>query len=192
VKAPAENWLPVPEWEDRYEVSDLGRVRSIDRVVTRSGHTMRLRGRLLTPKVHTKGYLRVSLSRGRGGVVDMFVHTLVLLAFVGPRPAELEACHGNGDPTDNRVANLLWDTPSENQYDVVRHGRSRQRQRTHCPARHELRAPNLVPSSLRQNRRDCLACSRARARAQQARRTGQPYDLAALRAECYAEIMPAA
>jgi hypothetical protein len=51
------------------------------------------------------------------------VHRLVLEAFVGPCPEGMEACHNNGDPADNRLENLRWDTRSANAKDKVRHGR---------------------------------------------------------------------
>lgn len=50
------------------------------------------------------------------------VHTLVLLAFVGPCPKGWSCCHNNGDATDNRLENLRWDTYSSNQLDRARHG----------------------------------------------------------------------
>lgn len=50
------------------------------------------------------------------------VHRLILEAFVGPCPPGMEACHWNGNPTDNRLENLRWDTPQENTNDKYRHG----------------------------------------------------------------------
>lgn len=51
------------------------------------------------------------------------VNVLVLLAFRGPRPSRADACHGNGDPNDNALTNLRWDTRSGNMLDASRHGR---------------------------------------------------------------------
>lgn len=50
------------------------------------------------------------------------VHRLVLLAFVGPCPDGLQACHNDGDRENNRPDNLRWDTPSSNYADRDRHG----------------------------------------------------------------------
>lgn len=50
------------------------------------------------------------------------VHRLVLEAFVGPKPAGLQACHANGIRTDNRPCNLRWDTYAGNLADRDRHG----------------------------------------------------------------------
>lgn len=51
-----------------------------------------------------------------------YVHSLVLEAFVGCRPRNMECCHANGDPSDNRLENLRWDTHKANGEDMVRHG----------------------------------------------------------------------
>ena len=51
------------------------------------------------------------------------VHRLVLLAFAGPCPEGMEACHNNGNPRDNRPENLRWDTPKSNSEDKRIHGR---------------------------------------------------------------------
>jgi hypothetical protein len=67
------------------------------------------------------GYRQVSLSVG-GSRVQKGVHVLVLEAFVGPCPSGMEACHGNGNPADNRPENLRWDTHRANMHDAIRHG----------------------------------------------------------------------
>ena len=59
------------------------------------------------------GYLRVHLIRA-GKTRSVFVHALVLLAFVGPRPLGYDIDHVNGVRSDNRLANLEYVTTSEN------------------------------------------------------------------------------
>lgn len=49
-------------------------------------------------------------------------HVLVLEVFVGPRPAGMACCHNDGDPTNNRLSNLRWDTYTANSADKARHG----------------------------------------------------------------------
>lgn len=163
-----EVWRPIPGYTG-YEVSTLGRVRGRDRMVrARPGYERFVKGTVHVGAVDGNGYRQVNLA---GKTVR--VHLLVLLAFSGPRPDGLEACHNNGDPLDNRLANLRWDTRLENMRDVVRHGRRVEMNRTHCPRGHVLAEPNLVPFQLRRGRRSCLACDRARLRVQTARRRGR-------------------
>lgn len=109
-----ETWLPVPGWEDLYEVSDLGRVRGLDRVTyKRNGFPLRVRGQVLKPRPQKSGHLLVWLCQnGKAKAVN--VHRLVALAFIGPCPSGKECCHNNGNPADNRAFNLRWDTRAEN------------------------------------------------------------------------------
>lgn len=108
----AERWLPVVGYEGRYEVSDLGRVRSTPRRRTRGG--------LLTPALR-EGYPFVVLYLN-GTRHAHSVHHLVLEAFVGPRPEGQVARHGSPDRQDNRLANLCWGTYKENEADKLRDG----------------------------------------------------------------------
>jgi len=74
--------------------------------------------RLMKFQTLRAGYPYVKLS----GNIKQSVHRLVLLAFVGPCPEGMEACHENGDRTDNRLSNLRWDTRMANSDDRTRHG----------------------------------------------------------------------
>lgn len=114
----SERWLPVVGFEGLYEVSDLGRVRGLDRI---DGQGRRWPGRVLVQPRTRGGYLQVGLSRE--GVVTRFrLNVLVLATFSGSRPKEQEAAHLNGDRTDNRFANLEWKTKAENERDKRKHG----------------------------------------------------------------------
>lgn len=154
-----EEWRTIPGHEG-YQVSSLGRVRGVDRLVPTSyGSVRRQRGVLLRQEIYGPGYRRVGLAQRTSQV-----HALVLLAFVGPRPDGLQACHNDGDPGNNRVDNLRWDTPSSNIQDLIRHGRHNQLTKTRCPREHLLVEPNLVISTWRRHGyRDCRACARGRA-----------------------------
>lgn len=107
-----ENWLEVPGYSGVYEVSDQGRVRS-----NRSGEPVILR---LSPS--SDGHLRVRLGAGRENRHS--VHRLVLFTFRGEAPPGTEGCHNDGDPSNNRLENLRWDTRSNNAKDALRHGKS--------------------------------------------------------------------
>jgi predicted XRE-type DNA-binding protein len=104
-------YLPIKRFT-KYRVGDDGSVWS-----NHSGTWKRL---VATP--NKDGYPGVSLF-GNGKRWDVLVHTLVLTAFVGPRPADHHACHfPDGDPKNNNLTNLRWDTPKGNQVDSKFHG----------------------------------------------------------------------
>jgi hypothetical protein len=122
-----EIWKAIPG-HFGYEVSNEGRVRSIAReAFSRKINAMRkLKGCDMKPiKSGAKGqYLAVTLGNPRRRV---FIHVLVLESFVGPRPNLHDACHQDGNPINNRLENLRWDTRSENIRDAVDHGRWKNR-----------------------------------------------------------------
>jgi len=110
-----ERWKAVPGFEGHYEVSDRGRVRSLDRRVWKlhsvyGGAWHSLKGRMLRPGRCPSGHTTVAL--GKGNTVS--IHRIVLLAFVGPCPDGMETLHLNHKPADNRLANLRYGTQSEN------------------------------------------------------------------------------
>jgi hypothetical protein len=155
-----ENWKPIPGHEGRYEVSDHGRVRSVDRdVAYANGSVRRYSGQAVKGRATASGHLRVSLYGGSGDR-DHFVHRLVLEAFVGPRPSGMEGCHDNGIPDDNRLTNLRWDTTRENHLDRVKHGTHHETRKTHCPRGHAYEGDNLVVT--KDGWRKCRECHRIR------------------------------
>lgn len=101
-----ERWLPVPGWP-AYEVSDLGNVRKGDRPITAFDQG--------------SNHFQVWLRRG-GERKQLYVHRLVLTAFVGQCPPGMQCRHLDGNGANNRLDNLRWGTPSENNIDQLRHG----------------------------------------------------------------------
>lgn len=141
-----EQWRPVPGYEGDYEVSTFGRVRSHKRRAPR----------VLSGTVRRGGYIRVQL--WRGSTPDYFgVHQLVLRAFVGPRPDGAVTRHLNGDPSDNRLANLAYGTVRENNRDTVRHGTwaNQNTAKDRCKRGHPLEGDNLYEHN---GRRWCITC----------------------------------
>lgn len=116
----SEVWQPVVGYDGFYEVSDAGRVRSIDRVFIRAdGQREGRRGRVLTPTPAGSGYPSVTLRLGRRRTI----HILVCEAFHGARPTPShEVAHFDGDKTNNCADNLRWATHSENVGDSHRLG----------------------------------------------------------------------
>lgn len=154
-----EQWKAVVGAEGRYEVSNLGRVRSLDRTIIRSdGRTRRFKGVLLKPSTDKgAGYQRVVISTWTRRYTAR-VHDLVARAFIGEPPLGHEARHLDGDPSNNHLSNLLWGTRTQNAADDVRNGVGKQFH-THCSRGHEFIASNLRTSA--RGWRGCLACKRA-------------------------------
>ena len=121
-----EEWRPVPGWEGFYSVSNHGRVRSEERVVPhRHTGTTTVRERILRPSRLKSGHLSVGLWAGRARRHSrQLVHRLVMSVFDSPCPDGLECCHDDGDPTNNRLSNLRWDTRRNNCQDTIRHDRT--------------------------------------------------------------------
>lgn len=150
---PDEEWRAVPGREGEYEVSSEGRVRSLDRQVhITNGRSRFSHGRVLRASLR-KGYLRVRLGKGK----DHPVHRLVMETFVGPRPDGMVILHGNGDPLDNRLANLRYGSISANVLDEVRHGTHHEARKTHCPKGHPYSPEN---TQVKKGKRYCRTCAR--------------------------------
>lgn len=157
-----EIWKPIVGWEELYEVSDHGRVRSLDRTTpTKNGRTAILRGRVLRATANSNGYKIAILQSGPRRSAKR-VHRLVLEAFVGPCPDGMQVCHSDGNRVNNSLGNLRYGTTSENRLDSVKHGTHPHASKTHCPRGHSLVPPNLVAALWRKKYRSCLACDRAR------------------------------
>lgn len=127
-----EYWRAVVGFEDTYEVSSLGRVRSIDRVVTRTdGRVRRFKGKILSTNLGSrKRYECVTLHRRGGWRKNVRVHVIVLEAFAGPRPGpQYETRHIDGNALNNKLGNLAWGTAEENSADRVAHKRLQRAQR---------------------------------------------------------------
>jgi len=136
-----ETWRSIPSLSGYYEASDLGRIRSTERMVNgysaRGGKPVKMRRKsnILSQNVRGCGYLYVCVCVD-GKQAKEQVHKLVLMAFVGMRPEGMQACHGDGNQQNNRIDNLRWDTPSNNQSDRLIHGT-------------DLRGENVKTSKLR-------------------------------------------
>lgn len=122
-----ENWRDIPGYEGRYQVSDQGRVRSLDRWVNGPGGERRRRGKTLRNLTDRYGYHVVPLQGG----IRRKVHRLVLLAFVGPCPPGHETAHHDGNARNNSLGNLRYATSRENADDRIRHGTNVRGERQH-------------------------------------------------------------
>lgn len=110
-----EKWLPVPGYEELYDVSSHGRLRRA------SKSNMAPAGYILKPALDHEGYPRYRLSRRRYWTVK--AHRLVAIAFLGEPPfAGAHVAHYDGNKENNHLSNLRWATAQENEADKKRHG----------------------------------------------------------------------
>ena len=98
-------WTSIPGHPD-YLINIKGEVYSL------------IQHKKLRPSTDQKGYRRLILKSGK----TRFIHRLVMQTFVGPCPEGKEVCHNDGNPSNNCLHNLRYDTRSKNQLDRNRHG----------------------------------------------------------------------
>jgi hypothetical protein len=108
-----EIWLPVPDWQDLYEVSNLGRVRSLPRWGTKGG--------IMTATITEKGYERVILTKA-AKAKHVKVHHLVFRAF-NPGVPFTEINHKDLNKRNNRADNLEPSNRAHNQKHALMNGR---------------------------------------------------------------------
>ena len=108
-----EEWKPVKGFEGLYEVSNLGQVRSLDRLRKNVKGMAKINGRIITGNHGGKHYYQVAL-RKDGKKKYMSVHRLVAEAFIPNPDGKSQVNHIDGNKQNNVVSNLEWVTPSEN------------------------------------------------------------------------------
>jgi len=150
-----ERWLPVVGYVGVYDVSDHGRVRSLDR---KTSHGNRLRGRILKERPLPNGRPRVSLAYN-ARTVDAYPYRLVLEAFVGPCPEGMESLHWDDDHNNNHLSNLRWGTRTDNMRDMSRNEGGNAGV-THCPSGHPYNIENTYVYPSGRQHRLCRECGR--------------------------------
>ena len=111
-----EIWKPIIGYENLYEISNLGNVRSLDRTVKCHSKTRLVKGKLLNHTLMKNGYYSVMLCNSERNK-RMYVHRLVALHFVeNPKPNEYNVInHKDENPRNNVYTNLEWCTQAYNQ-----------------------------------------------------------------------------
>lgn len=121
-----EDWVDISGYEGLYQVSPLGKVRSLDRSTdqlnafgTRSKHTYK--GRVLKPRAAKNGYLYVHLCK-EGRKATKKIHRLVAETLIPREEVGLEVNHCDGNKLNNRVSNLEWCTSRDNKLHAISTG----------------------------------------------------------------------
>lgn len=110
---PNEEWRDVVGYEGLYQVSNLGRIKSLDRYVEYPNYIKRINGRIMSQQDNSKGYLMVNLSLN-GFTKKLYVHRLVAEAFIPNLANKVEVNHIDLNKKNNIISNLEWCTKKEN------------------------------------------------------------------------------
>ena len=109
-----EIYVDISGYEEYYQVSNYGNVRSLDRVIKeKTGKTQTIKGRVLKQRTNPGGYCYIGL-RKNGTKATFAIHQLVAQAFIPNPDNKRTVNHISGIKTDNNVNNLEWATYSEN------------------------------------------------------------------------------
>jgi len=115
-----EIWKKIIGFEKQYEISSIGNLRSIDRLVDHYRGGKRLyKGSIKNTRLNDKGYYRCNLKKD-GKRYDFTIHRLVAIAFLDKAENKEIINHINGIKSDNRIENLEWCTASENVIHAVK------------------------------------------------------------------------
>ena len=107
-------WKPVKGYEDYYEVSDQGEIRTIERYVELPSHRYMKKQKMLTQFDDGRGYKHVKLYDGKGNPKSFTVHKIVAITFIENFNNYIEVNHIDHEKHNNCVDNLEWTTRSEN------------------------------------------------------------------------------
>jgi len=117
-----EVWKDVPDYEELYQVSNLGKVRSLDRLVKGAkGLDYRIKGKTTKEAKNYLGYIKVRLHK-EGIRKEYSLHRIVAISFVLNIELKKEVNHIDGNKLNNAASNLEWCTRSENMKHAFRTG----------------------------------------------------------------------
>jgi len=121
-----EIWKDIKGYENYYQISNKGRVRSLDTTYEKIVKGKRVKcfykGRILKPAKMKKGYLSLRLGSYLNHKEKFLIHRLVAQAFIPNPKCKKTVNHINAIKTDNRVENLEWATHRENNVHAIENG----------------------------------------------------------------------
>jgi len=115
-----EEWIEIPGYEGKYQASNFGNIKSVNRITKTVAGQRTYKGKVLSAALHSHGYLVVNLRLGAKGGKVFYVHRLVALCFLGK--SDLFVNHKNTNKTDNNIANLEYVTNKENNLHAWKNG----------------------------------------------------------------------
>lgn len=123
-----EIWKSVSGFDDFYEASNLGNIRSKDRIVKKFSFICKKEvnqfyyGKLLKQQTNKLGYKFIHIGIN-GKKYNIQSGSFILRAFAGEPKQNQVCCHNDGNPSNNLIENLRWGTHKENMEDRKKHGR---------------------------------------------------------------------
>lgn len=126
-----EIWKDIPNYEEYYQASNYGRIRSLDRIIYmnhRNGKIAKhyFKGKILSTRINNIGYVKVDLTKNKNQKT-FSVHRLVAETFI-PNPNSLpQVNHKDGNKLNNNVNNLEWCDAFQNQQHALKTGLRKQR-----------------------------------------------------------------
>jgi hypothetical protein len=109
-----EIWKPVYGYEEYYEVSNLGNIRTIERFVVLPTHSYLKKQKMLTQFKDGRGYNHVKLYDGKGKPKSFTTHKVVAITFLDNPECHPEINHKDGNKLNNNLDNLEWSSRSDN------------------------------------------------------------------------------
>lgn len=145
-----ERWLPIKGFEQRYEISSDGRVRSL-----LTGHQNQWQpGHILKPSLNGDGYYFVRLTREDGTRVAKLLHRLMAIAFLAPSYGKEKVNHLDGIKQNFKLSNLEWATPGENTRHAASIGLMAAGERCHLSKLTEEQVIEIKQNSNRESRKE--------------------------------------
>ena len=109
-----EIWKDIPKYDGKYQASNLGRIRCTPKVFKGKAKIIRTKYYIVKSSLSNEGYRRVALTNKQGDKRIMGVHRWIMFAFQGEVSEDVQVNHINGVRNDNRLCNLEYVTPRQN------------------------------------------------------------------------------